>query len=147
MNSGDTPLNTAALLIEKQKTAQSPFVILSGGGQTFSTGWVIVVLVCSYNSIQPFCWSCYFYITHDFPSLLFSEVIYGVKSIFCSFCWTDVHVKLRINEENVCLQNIGAVSKSATRFQYFKVFLPYKPICCVISLFDLRVVDEFGVDE
>lgn len=43
MNSGDTPLNTAALLIEKQKTAQSPFVILSGGGQTFSTGWVTAV--------------------------------------------------------------------------------------------------------
>ena len=42
MNSGDTPLNTAALLIEKQKNAQSPFVILSGGGQTFSTGWVTV---------------------------------------------------------------------------------------------------------
>ncbi|KAL9958679.1 hypothetical protein ACROYT_G035728, partial [Oculina patagonica] len=41
MNSGDTPLNTAALLIEKQKTAQSPFVILSGGGQTFSTGTTI----------------------------------------------------------------------------------------------------------
>ena len=40
MNSGDTPLNTTALLIEKQKTAQSPFVILSGAGQTFSTGWV-----------------------------------------------------------------------------------------------------------
>ena len=44
MNSGDTPLNTAALLIEKQKNAQSPFVILSGGGQTFSTGWVTAVL-------------------------------------------------------------------------------------------------------
>ncbi|RMX51409.1 hypothetical protein pdam_00012621, partial [Pocillopora damicornis] len=41
MNSGDTPLNTAALLIEKQKNAQSPFVILSGGGQTFSTGTTI----------------------------------------------------------------------------------------------------------
>ncbi|KAJ7357833.1 U4/U6.U5 tri-snRNP-associated protein 1 [Desmophyllum pertusum] len=41
MNSGDTPLNTAALLKEKQKTAQSPFVILSGGGQTFSTGTTI----------------------------------------------------------------------------------------------------------
>ena len=40
MNSGDTPLNTTALLIEKQKTAQSPYVILSGAGQTFSTGWV-----------------------------------------------------------------------------------------------------------
>ena len=44
MNSGDTPLNTAALLIEKQKNAQSPFVILSGGGQTFSTGCVTVYL-------------------------------------------------------------------------------------------------------
>lgn len=44
MNSGDTPLNTAALLIEKQKNAQSPFVILSGGGQPFSTGWVTVYL-------------------------------------------------------------------------------------------------------
>ena len=38
MNSGDTPLNTTALLIEKQKSAQSPYVILSGGGQAFSTG-------------------------------------------------------------------------------------------------------------
>lgn len=41
MNSGDTPLNTTALLIEKQKNAQSPYVILSGGGQTFSTGTTI----------------------------------------------------------------------------------------------------------
>ena len=42
MNSGDTPLNSTALLIEKQKNAQSPYVILSGGGQTFSTGWVTI---------------------------------------------------------------------------------------------------------
>jgi len=41
MNSGDTPLNTTALLKEKQKTAQSPYVILSGGGQAFSTGTTI----------------------------------------------------------------------------------------------------------
>lgn len=41
MNSGDTPLNSTALLIEKQKNAQSPYVILSGGGQTFSTGTTI----------------------------------------------------------------------------------------------------------
>ena len=45
MNSGDTPLNTTALLIEKQKTAQSPYVILSGAGQTFSTGWVTSLIV------------------------------------------------------------------------------------------------------
>ncbi|EDO37415.1 predicted protein [Nematostella vectensis] len=38
MSSIDTPLNTAALLKEKQKEAQSPYLILSGGGKTLSTG-------------------------------------------------------------------------------------------------------------
>ena len=77
MNSGDTPLNTAALLIEKQKTAQSPFVILSGGGQTFSTGWVTVVLVFSYTLKQPVFCFYYFYITHDSAGLLFPKLFLG----------------------------------------------------------------------
>jgi U4/U6.U5 tri-snRNP-associated protein 1 len=40
MSSVDTPLNTAALLKEKQREAQSPYIILSGGGNTFSAGLV-----------------------------------------------------------------------------------------------------------
>ncbi|XP_028392981.1 U4/U6.U5 tri-snRNP-associated protein 1-like [Dendronephthya gigantea] len=38
MNAGDTPLNTVALFSEKQKQGQTPYLILSGGGQTFSAG-------------------------------------------------------------------------------------------------------------
>lgn len=38
MNAGDTPLNTVALFSEKQKQGQTPYLILSGGGQTFSSG-------------------------------------------------------------------------------------------------------------
>lgn len=38
MNAGDTPLNTVALFSEKQKQGQTPYLILSGGGQTFGSG-------------------------------------------------------------------------------------------------------------
>ncbi|XP_031562153.1 U4/U6.U5 tri-snRNP-associated protein 1-like [Actinia tenebrosa] len=41
MSSVDTPLNTAALLKEKQKESQSPYLILSGGGNTLSAGTTI----------------------------------------------------------------------------------------------------------
>lgn len=86
MNSGDTPLNTAALLIEKQKTAQSPFVILSGGGQTFSTGWVTVILFCSL--VRPVMYMFWMYSRIDLVSLLFPEPNYGMKPQFL----TDAHV-------------------------------------------------------
>ncbi|KXJ28213.1 U4/U6.U5 tri-snRNP-associated protein 1 [Exaiptasia diaphana] len=42
MSSVDTPLNTAALLKDKQKESQSPYLILSGGGNTFSSGTTLI---------------------------------------------------------------------------------------------------------
>lgn len=38
MNSTDTPLNTVAMMREKQRSQSTPYIVLSGGGQTFMSG-------------------------------------------------------------------------------------------------------------
>ena len=38
MSSTDTPLNTVAMMQDKQRTEASPYIVLSGGGKTLMTG-------------------------------------------------------------------------------------------------------------
>ena len=38
MNSTDTPLNTVAMMKQKQKSQSTPYIVLSGGGKTFISG-------------------------------------------------------------------------------------------------------------